>query len=57
MNPVIARKLLECYTDEAGLGSLGFLLPLGKDEFAVKRPKAVGPWRAARALQSAYLAK
>lgn len=54
MNPIIVRKLIECYTASTALGNLGLLRSLDKDRFAFGSVKAIGPWKNAGALAKAY---
>lgn len=54
MNPIIVRKLIECYTAPTALGDLGLLRPIGKDRFAFERLETIGPWKSAEDLAAAY---
>ena len=54
LNPVIARKQIECYTEEHGLGSLGFLKKDGQDRYIVLKPKVRRPWTVGQ-LEKAYV--
>ena len=54
MIKVIARKIIQCYTEPEGLGALGILSTTDKKTFAVHRPKKLGPWKSSAALTSAY---
>lgn len=55
MNPVIARKLLECYTQEYALGELG-LLEKEKVRFCSKPVKDVkGSWSDPQQLAQTFL--
>lgn len=56
MNPIIVRKLIECYTAPTALGDLGFLRSVGEDRFAFGSPKVIGPWSAPSRLEAAYKA-
>ncbi len=54
MIKVIARKMIQCYTQPEALGDLGFLSTIDKKTVAVHRLKQLGPWKSAAALRSAY---
>lgn len=55
LTPVIVRKLIECYTEPAALGSLR-LLSLDEDGvFHSLSPQANGPWSSPEDLTRAYL--
>jgi hypothetical protein len=54
MIKVIARKIIQCYTDTAALGALGIMTPSGSKKFAVERPTQLGPWKSSGELKSAY---
>lgn len=54
MNPVIARKLIECYTEPAALGDLGLISKEGKDSYLVNQPRVRGPWPTPSKLAQAY---
>ena len=52
MNKVIARKLIECYTEKVALGELGFLTKEGK-RYVVQNPRGLGPWKTPDSLAKA----
>ena len=54
LNQVIARKLIECYTEETALGALGFLKQDGKRFVHTPVKKTRGPWKTTSQLQRAY---
>lgn len=54
LNKIIARKILEVYTNEEGLGNLGLLRQDGK-KFITLKPKQMGPWNTAASLEKAYM--
>ena len=54
MIKVIARKIIQCYTEPEGLGALGILSTTNKNTFAVQKPKRLGPWKSGAELSSAY---
>ncbi|MEE4210544.1 MAG: DUF4007 family protein [Parvularcula sp.] len=56
MNPIIVRKLIECYTAPTALGGLDLLRSVGKDRFAFGSIHAAGPWSTPSALEAAYRA-
>lgn len=53
LNPVIARKLTECYTVPQALGVLGIIVKQA-DSYKVRRPRQRGPWPIPEKLTSAY---
>lgn len=54
MNPVIARKLMECYVESAALGDLGLISKEGKGSYLVNEPRVRGPWPTPSKLAQAY---
>ena len=54
LNPVIARKLIDCYVGDHALGELGFVQQIGKDEYKVVKRKQIGPWKTPESLEKAY---
>lgn len=54
MNPIIVRKLIECYVAHEALGDLGLLRKTGKDSFAFGDAKVIGPWKTAEEFSAAY---
>ena len=54
MIKVIARKIVQCYTQEEGLGALSLLDSNGKDQYAVRNTKGMGPWSSPTELAEAY---
>lgn len=54
MIKVIARKIIQCYTLPEGLGALGILSKVGQNKYSVHKPSTMGPWKSAKALESAY---
>lgn len=54
MNPIIVRKLLECYTKPEALGDLGMLRMVGKDEYEFPSVEPIGPWQTPEQLRKAY---
>jgi hypothetical protein len=54
MIKVIARKIIQCYTQPEALGGLGFLSTIDNKNVAVHEPKQLGPWKSVAALSSAY---
>ena len=54
MIKVIARKIIQCYTEPEALGALGILSTTNKKTFVVHKPKQLGPWKSVAALSSAY---
>ena len=56
MNPIIVRKLIECYTAPTALDDLGLLRSVGKDRYVFGSIDTVGPWGTPSALQAAYRA-
>ena len=54
MIKVIARKMIQCYTQPEALGGLGVLSTIDKKTVAVQKPKQLGPRKSAIALSSAY---
>jgi len=53
LNQQIARKIVQVYTEESGLGQLGLLRKDAK-ELVRLQPKAVGPWKTPKQLAAAY---
>lgn len=53
LNKIILRKILEVYTGEPGLGSLGLVELKGGTYYSIK-PKISGPWKTVSALRKAY---
>ena len=53
LNKVIARKMLEVYSNEDGLGGLGLIRQEGKS-FVTLKPKQLGPWKTVASLEKAY---
>ncbi len=51
---VIARKLIDCYTDDAALGSLGIIRADGKQLTRGQGEKNHGPWNSPATLKRAY---
>ena len=56
MNPIIVRKLIECYTKPEALGDLGLISQTCNDEFQAHPVAALGPWRSSKELEKAYKA-
>ena len=54
MIKVIARKMVQCYTEDVGLGQLGFLKETSGSCYQVSSPKQLGPWPTAQKLKDAY---
>ena len=54
MIKVIARKIIQCYTDSDALGGLGVLSTSNGKTCKVLKPKQLGPWDSASALARAY---
>lgn len=54
MNPVIVRKILQCYTLPDALGGLGIIKEAAKGQFEVGNPDQLGPWLDASKLEKAY---
>jgi len=54
MNPIITRKLLECYTNPDALGDLGLVVSKAKDEFEFADVQPLGLWSDTKALADAY---
>ena len=55
MTPVIARKLIECYTEPDALAASGFLARDVNDSFRSLSPEALGPWSTPDELSRAYI--
>ena len=53
MAGIIARKLLECYTEDYSLGSLGLLVKDG-NQYKKGESAIAGPWKTAAELADAY---
>lgn len=54
LTPVIARKLIECYTDKVALGNLNYIV-LNDAKWTFSLPNNVrGPWTATEVIQNAY---
>lgn len=54
LNKVIARKLIDCYTEESALGALGLLRPDGKRWVYTPADHSLGPWDDVEPLINAY---
>ena len=54
MIKVIARKMIQCYTEPDALGALGILSTSDKKNCAVHKPRQLGPWKSVDALRNAY---
>ncbi len=54
MIKVIARKVIQCYTQPEALGSLGILTSSNGKTCKVNNPKQLGPWSSTAALARAY---
>jgi hypothetical protein len=54
MIKVIARKIIQCYTEPEALGALGILSTTSKKSFVVHKTRQLGPWKSVAALSSAY---
>lgn len=57
MNPIIVRKLIECYTAPTALSDLGLLKTTGKDSFEFRDGEQLGPWSSPEDLANAYEAE
>lgn len=55
MTPVIARKLIECYTAPTALAATGILGQEADDSFRSLSPEAPGPWTTPDELINAYM--
>ena len=53
LNPVIARKQIECYTEDYALGNLGLLKKDGNQLIRLKK-KVPGPWKSPSALEKRF---
>lgn len=53
MIKVIARKIIQCYTNPQGLGGLGILSAANKNTFKVNKPRQLGPWGSPESLEKA----
>ncbi len=53
LNQQIARKIIQVYTQESGLGLLRLIEPKGKD-FVRMRVKPQGPWRSPEEFEAAF---
>ena len=53
LNKQIARKIIQVYTEDSGLGQLGIIQQDG-DQFIRLNPKKIGPWSTDRSLQNAF---
>ena len=53
LNKIIARKMIEVYTNKDGFGDLGLMQQDGKVLISLK-PKKMGPWKTTTTLQKAY---
>ncbi|WP_298362754.1 DUF4007 family protein [uncultured Litoreibacter sp.] len=51
MNPVIVRKLLECYSNDDALGTLGLLTKEADDTFRFTDQATLGPWSSPEELE------
>jgi hypothetical protein len=54
MIKVIARKIIQCYTEPEALGALGILSATDKKTFVVHKTRQLGPWKSVAAMNSAY---
>lgn len=54
MNPIIVRKLLECYTAPSALGELGILKSTCNASFEFTEAEQLGPWALPNELAEAY---
>jgi len=54
MIKVIARKIVQCYTQPEALGALGILTAADKKTYKVHRPSQLGPWKSPAMLGNAY---
>jgi len=54
LNQVILRKIIECYTEERALGSLGLVQIDGNKLSRSKTAKKQGPWKTVSSLARAY---
>ena len=54
MIKVIARKIIQCYTQPEALGELGLVSETGSRSYKVQRVQQVGPWHSPEALKAAY---
>ena len=54
MIKVIARKIIQCYTQKEALGALGLLSPAAGNSYMVGHPGALGPWTSPTELLKAY---
>lgn len=54
LNPVIVRKLIECYTEDFALGELGFLNKEGKRYIKQDDLSPIGPWKQPEDLTLAF---
>ena len=53
LNKTIAKKIIEVYTEDKGLGQLGLIKAEG-DGFSRLKAKTIGPWKSPEALAKAY---
>jgi hypothetical protein len=54
MIKVICRKMIQCYTEDSGLGMLQVFSDAGDDSYVVNRPNVLGPWASLADLLSEY---
>ena len=54
MIKVIARKIIQCYTQPEALGALGMLTTSDKKTYMTHDPKQLGPWKSPAMLAKAY---
>ena len=53
LNKTIAKKIIEVYTEDKGLGQLGLIKAEGGD-FSRSKPISLGPWKTPEDLAKAY---
>ena len=53
LNPQIARKIIQVYTEDSGLGQLGLIRKEGKELVCLQATTA-GPWKTPKQLAAAY---
>ena len=54
LTKTIVRKLLECYTEDYALGSLGVIIASGSGFQRGSAKRQIGPWRSPKELMNAY---
>jgi hypothetical protein len=54
MIKVIARKIIQCYTQPEALGELGLVSSSGGKSYKIQRVQQAGPWDSSEALEAAY---